>query len=388
MDEDEDGDHEDGDGDEDEDVQPDEEIVLEDTSVQSFARHSKSVFAVAAHPTAPLAVSGGEDDVGYLWDTTTGEVILKLDGHEDSVVAVGFSHDGQMVATGGMDGRIRVWKQQQPNSWKNWEFLRQLDGVDEVVWLKWHPQGPVLLVGGQDATVWMYQLPSGTSMQVFASHTGPVNIGSFIPSGKRIITGDAEGTLIYWDPRSPSPLWKLSSTDERFGLTGGVISVAANKEGTIAVVGGAEGGVKVVSLVKEKGEVIGGLEGHAEGESVETVAFVDLGAAGGNREVVVTGGTDGKICVWDLNTMRLRTEMRHNDSVTNIIQHRSPSHVITTASADKTLKTWDVRNGTLLKEHTGHRGPINGIDIGTGAGGKSVIISAGDDGACLVWDTE
>ncbi|KAG8756178.1 hypothetical protein FRC14_003294 [Serendipita sp. 396] len=314
MDEDEEGDHEDGDGDEDEDVQPDEEIVLEDTSVQSFARHSKSVFAVAAHPTAPLAVSGGEDDVGYLWDTTTGEVILKLDGHEDSVVAVGFSHDGQMVATGGMDGRIRVWKQQQPNSWKNWEFLRQLDGVDEVVWLKWHPQGPVLLVGGQDATVWMYQLPSGTSMQVFASHTGPVNIGSFIPSGKRIITGDAEGTLIYWDPRSPSPLWKLSSTDERFGLTGGVISVAAKKEGTIAVVGGAEGGVKVVSLVKEKGEVIGGLEGHAEGESVETVAFVDLGAAGGNREVVVTGGTDGKICVWDLNTMRLRTEMRHNVS--------------------------------------------------------------------------
>ncbi|KAG8830893.1 hypothetical protein FRC17_004108, partial [Serendipita sp. 399] len=250
MDEDEDEENQHGEEDDDQhsSVHPDEEILLEDTSIQSFALHSKSVFAVAAHPTAPLAVSGGEDDAGYLWDTTTGETVLRLDGHEDSVVAVEFSHDGQLVATGGMDGRVRIWKQQQPNSWKSWEFLRQLEGVDEVVWLKWHPVGSVLLVGGQDSTVWMYQLPSGTSMQVFASHTGPVNIGNFIPSGKRIITGDAEGTLIYWDPRSTSPLWKLNSSDERFGLTGGVISVGVNKEGTIAVVGGAEGGVKVVTL--------------------------------------------------------------------------------------------------------------------------------------------
>lgn len=365
---------------------PDEHIVLEDTSIQSFAGHAKSVFAVAAHPSAPLAVSGGEDDAGYLWDTTTGDQVLKLDGHSDSVVAVGFSHAGDMVATGGMDGRVRIWKKK--DSWKSWEFLIQLEGVDEVVWLKWHPAGPVLLVGGQDSTMWMYQLPSGNSMQIFASHTETVNVGTFIPSGKRILSGDGAGTLIYWDPRSTTPLWKLSSEDERFGLSGGVISIAVNKEGTLAVVGGAEGGVKIVNLAKEKGEVIGGLEGHQEGESVESVAFVDIGAAGSTREVVVTGGTDGKVCVWDLNTMRLRTEMKHDDSVTSIIQHRNPPYVVTTASADRSLKTWDVRNGTLLKEHTGHRGPINGIDIGLGAGGKGVLVSAGDDGACLVWDTE
>ena len=126
-----DDDDEEMDPEEGQDFDPDEEIVLEDTSIQSFATHGKSVFAVAAHPSAPLAVSGGEDDAGYLWDTTTGESILKLDGHADSVVAVGFNHAGDMVATGGMDGRVRVWKKK--DSWKSWEFLIQLEGVDEVV---------------------------------------------------------------------------------------------------------------------------------------------------------------------------------------------------------------------------------------------------------------
>lgn len=151
-------------------------------------------------------------------------------------------------------------------------------------------------------------------MQIFSSHTGPVNIGAFIPSGKRMITGDADGTLIYWDPRSTAPMWKLSSSDDRFGLGGGVISIAVNREGTVAVVGGAEGGVKIVNLAKEKGEVVGGLEGHGEGESVESIVFVDIGTAGASKEVVVTGGTDGKICVWDLGTMRLRAEMKHEVS--------------------------------------------------------------------------
>jgi WD40 repeat protein len=149
-------------------------------------------------------------------------------------------------------------------------------------------------------------------MQIFSSHTGAVNIGTFIPSGKRLLTGDANGTLIFWDPRQNAPVWKLSSSDDRFGLTGGVISIGVNKDGTLAVVGGAEGGVKVINIAKEKGEVVGALEGHAEGDSVESVAFVDLG--GGGKEVAITGGTDGKICVWDLGTMKLRTEMKHNVS--------------------------------------------------------------------------
>jgi ribosome assembly protein SQT1 len=175
-------------------------------------------------------------------------------------------------------------------------------------------------------------------MQVFAGHTGPVQCGEFTPDGewvlfstnerdanfhplgKRIVTACGDNTLIYWDPRSPTPLFKLTGQDARFDLSG-ITSLAVNPASTIVVVGGTEGGVRVVNL--SKGEVISALGGHAEGQSVEAIVFVNIvGAADGSSApvgssgagTVVTGATDGKVCIWDLNTSRLRTTLEHKVS--------------------------------------------------------------------------
>ncbi len=109
------------------------EVVWEDNSIQHFTGHEGPVYAVSAHPTAPLAVSGGGDDAGYIWDVTDGEMIVKLTGHTDSVDAVAFSSDGEMVSTGGMDGKVRVWRRVGKENYKTWEFLTELQGPDEVI---------------------------------------------------------------------------------------------------------------------------------------------------------------------------------------------------------------------------------------------------------------
>lgn len=134
-----DGDHtmddDDGEGEviEGEGPQPDEDIVYEDNSIQHFPYHRKSVFAVSAHPLAPIAASGGEDDLGYIWDYTTGDEIVKLTGHTDSVISTAWSSDGEMISTGGMDGKVRIWRRVGKENWKLWEFLTELQGPDEVM---------------------------------------------------------------------------------------------------------------------------------------------------------------------------------------------------------------------------------------------------------------
>ena len=159
-------------------------------------------------------------------------------------------------------------------------------------------------------------------MQVFAGHASPVVCGEFTPDGtwlcpqfhnvlipailgKRILTADADGALIFWDPRSPTPLWKLTPEDGRFDLDG-ITSLSVNPASAVAVIGGASGGIRVVNL--SKGDVVGALAAHKEGESVEAIAFVGFA---GTAEVVVTGSTDGRACVWDLNTLKVRNTLEH-----------------------------------------------------------------------------
>jgi ribosome assembly protein SQT1 len=255
-------------------------------------------------------------------------------------------------------------------------------------------------------------------MQVFAGHSGPVNCGEFTPDGrvnlkptlhpcdsfpgKRIVSADQEGFLILWDPRSSTPVFKISPDDARFNLDG-ITSLGVNPSSTLAVGGGAAGGVRVVSL--SKGEIIATLAGHTEGESIEAVAFVDLGGSGSSSSgVAVTGATDGKACIWDLSTMRLRASLKHEvvsfsiwssyrllililqDAITALFNHPSPkSHLLISSSADRTLKTWDARSGALIKTHTGHQAAVLGASLGLDG---SVIVSAGDDGLCLVFTTE
>ena len=71
-----------------------------------FEGHTDSVYCCAVDPSCTLALTGGGDDVAYVWRVETGEVYLKMDGFTDSVVGVGFSFDGAFAAAASMDKTV------------------------------------------------------------------------------------------------------------------------------------------------------------------------------------------------------------------------------------------------------------------------------------------
>ncbi|WOO79750.1 putative WD repeat-containing protein [Vanrija pseudolonga] len=391
-------------------------------------RPDSAIFALALHPkfpNPPLAVSGGQDERGFLFSpipagkgpfTREHFKPIELTGHTDSVGAAAFSTDGEFVATGGLDGRVRVWRRvksklaqlrgnsppdDDPEAWKYWEFITSLEAGGEVQWLTWHPKGPVLAAGCEDATVWMWNLPSGRTMSVLSSHTMASTAGVFPPpAGKQLLTTSLDSSLILWNPVASTYEFKTSIFYPPHAPTlnpsiHGITSLAVTPNGALAAVGGAGGRVRLVAL--PRGEIVNTLEGHALRESVEALVFVDLlnGADGNKGVVLVSAGTDGQVFVFDATSGRVRAQLRHPEPVTAIAAHPSPcQYLVTTSALDRTLRTWDVRTGTLVAEHVGHAGAVNSVAVApapeswespTGQPQAQVIVSAGDEGASILW---
>lgn len=153
-------------------------------------------------------------------------------------------------------------------------------------------------------------------MTVLSSHTLSSQAGLFPPDGKALLTTSLDSTLILWDPRTSTPIFKTSvfvapNSPEIDPASHGITSLAIHPNGQLAAVGGASGAVKLINLAA--GNIIGIFKGHAQGESVEALKFIDVlnGAGGGKGVVLVSGGTDGKGFVWDVATGRVRAELSH-----------------------------------------------------------------------------
>ena len=84
----------------------------EDMSICMFSGHGgEPVYDVMPSPKAgeDLAVTGGGDDCGRLFRPSTGEEVAVLGGHNESVCNVGFSSDGELIATAALDGIVKIW---------------------------------------------------------------------------------------------------------------------------------------------------------------------------------------------------------------------------------------------------------------------------------------
>jgi hypothetical protein len=155
-------------------------------------------------------------------------------------------------------------------------------------------------------------------MQVFSSHTETSTSGYFSPNGKLLITISADSSLCVYDPRENAPLLRLAPHQTpNFGkFEDGLTALAVSPASNLIAIGGADGGIRIINL--PAGNVVGRFPGHAQGESVEGLAFMDiLGLAGPGGDgstkglLLVSAGTDGKAIIWDVTTGKPRAEVHH-----------------------------------------------------------------------------
>ena len=349
---------------------------FDDDSIHAFTGHQAGVYAVAWSPTSPdLVATGGSDDTAFLWhvgqdafEQNQGE-IKTLKGHTDTISSISFSKDGTLVATGGMDGCVKVWNPADGSC------IQSLEGPGEAIeWVRWHPRGNVILAGSADFTAWMWLAATGACMQVFTGHAGPVTCGGFTADGKLIVTGGGEGdaSLRIWDPKSGECKHVVQGGHyHEVGLT----CLALSPDSNLAVSGSEDGTLKVVAL--ETGRIVNNLTGHDEGESIEASGFVN----GLPHAVLATAGLDGKLILWDVTSGTARATCQHPDGLTRLAVHPSQPLVFT-ACLDGVVRCWDARTGACVHTWRGAHDAVQDLAVSPDG---NMVLSGSEDGLARVF---
>ncbi|MEG4057753.1 MULTISPECIES: AAA-like domain-containing protein [unclassified Microcoleus] len=162
----------------------------------TWSAHKGAVTSLTFSPNRQILATAGIDDRVRIWNFS-GQKIAEWKALQQSVNMVNFSPNGKFLATAGRDSTVKIWNL----SGKNISTLKGIQG--SVTSLSFSPEGKLLAAAGIDsyAAIWdLYKLPQLVSSSLkLPGHNGLVRSVNFSPSGDFITTLDGKSTVRLWN---------------------------------------------------------------------------------------------------------------------------------------------------------------------------------------------
>ncbi|GAB0086361.1 angio-associated migratory cell protein [Sergentomyia squamirostris] len=337
---------------------------IRDDAIVTFREHTGPVFCARFHPTEPLAVTGSEDDTALVWNTITGDVVHKCDGHTDTVIGVGFSYDGTYLATADLGGFLQAFRVTE-NYKQVWSF-----NIGDMAWMEWHRASNVLMAGSESGEVYFWRIPSG-DCKVLQGHNVKAECGSLTADAKKIAVGYVDGCVKLWDIKTTAVVLEIPANSAQ-GHTEGVISISTDSEGSLFASGGSDGQLVISSNAGPLGRV-------SVGDSIESVAFCPLTES---LKLVATGTLKGRITIWDVSRQSPRCECQDDEpaGITKLLWANNMN--LLTSRLDGSVKIFDGRCGQLKSTLLGHRREIYDMHLDkTG----QFLLTVSEDGTAKIF---
>jgi WD40 repeat protein/serine/threonine protein kinase len=306
------------------------------------------VDSVVFDPTAPRFATGGWDGKVRIWSTDdSARPLLELEYGDPYVFCVAFSSDGQYLAAAGGDtkgGYVKIWTADTGR------LVQVLRGhTDRVLSVCFNGDGSRLLTASCDGTAKLWDASTGEVLRTFSGHSWWVWSAAFSPSEDTIVTAGQDRKCI---------VWSLSATE---------------------------------NPTPQQLRVFTGHEGP-----VYCAVFSPDGRS------VISGGFDNRILIWSPDeakpfefegistaTKAARPQFRalegHGQAVRSIRLTQTEPLRILSASHDNTLKLWDYQTGELIQTFRGHSGWVRGCDVTSDA---KLAVSSSKDHTAKLWTLE
>ena len=223
-----------------------------------------------------------------------------------AIWSVAFSADGQLAATAGSNGRVRLWKLTAG--------AFEPEGTEIATMLSarvaFSPDGKLLAAGGNAGELFLYDL-AAKSKAPLPGHTERLRGVAFTADGARLVTVDRAGVLRTWDVagRSPlvvQPLFQGVAEPWVLAVSGKSPQTTAGREPWVAVgLARATGmGPAGSATIPADGAYV--WFGNPAAVQDSTLIRVDQTEVGGvaispDDRYLLAGGTGSEIGVWDVS---------------------------------------------------------------------------------------
>ncbi|MFG2064491.1 helix-turn-helix domain-containing protein [Micromonospora sp. NPDC048871] len=330
--------------------------------------------SLAAYRMAPTVEARSS-----LLDAYVTPAATRLPGFRTGAQAVAHSSNGRLLAAGGLDQSLRLWRTDDPDSpaVAVGEPLRGPAGP--VYSVAFSPDSSYLAAGSADGAVWIWDIRDPAKpvrLDPLRGATSTVYSVAFSPDGRLIAAGSADQSIRVWDISAPG---EVTPRPAGHGHTGPVQSVAFGRDGTLLASGGADSTVRLWDVAAPgRPKPLGpALTGHTG--VVTTVGFSPDGTT------LASGSRDHSVRLWEVSDPRrtrpVREPLTGPTSWVNSVAFSPDGQQVAGAGSDKAITVWARDDGRVLLRMP-HPDTVTSVSFGVD--GRTVA-SAALDGVVRVW---
>ncbi len=329
-----------------------------------FTEAFDAAWSVAISGSGQYWAAGSRRGEVRVWHVGSHNLHLAWQAHADVVDrTLAFSPDERLLATGSLDGTIKLWD--------------VVSGA--LLWTGWHtglveglafaPDGQRLASCGDDATIRLWDAISGANVETIAAQ-GAVFSVAWNCDGTHLAIACFDGRIQLWELQGTQPATHVQTLS---GHTHWVLGLAFAPDGTQLASASWDRTVRVWDVAS--GRCLHTLEGHTD--HVYTVAWSPDG------RTVASGGFDDAIWLWDVERGSYRMVLHgHTDHVYSIA-FTPDSRLLLSGSEDKTLRVWDVESGQCVRVIQSYAVALYDV---TWSPDGTQLACAGSDSLVTVWD--
>jgi len=179
-------------------------LLRPDQAPRKLGVHEGGAFSVAVSSDGALVATGGGDGVVRIWRTADGSVAQEMKGHEGPVGGLAFA--GKLLYSAGWDRTLRAWSPSNGRARGRWE-----GGARELCALAAGPDGKRLLTACFDGDVRVWDAKHAKAVSLpDRPHGEWVTDVAFSADGARgVAVAAAEGALLVFaidDPTKPTTI--------------------------------------------------------------------------------------------------------------------------------------------------------------------------------------